>query len=59
MSDQEKQPDLGQRQFLKKLAATATVQVPFACSESQHTYRITTTGGTGPAATQQRVIRRT
>jgi hypothetical protein len=36
----------------------ATVEVPFACSESQHTYRITSIGGTGPAATMERVVRR-
>jgi hypothetical protein len=38
--------------------ATATIEVPFACSESQHTYRITTIGGSGTPASQEKVVKR-
>lgn len=38
--------------------ASSSVEVPFACGESQHTYTITSSGGTGPAATQTKTIKR-
>jgi hypothetical protein len=38
--------------------AVYSVEVPFACSEAQHTYRITTIGGTGPATRQEKTVRR-
>jgi hypothetical protein len=39
---------------------TFEVDVPFGCSNevSQHTYTIQTTGGTGPAATSSKVVKR-
>jgi hypothetical protein len=37
---------------------TGEADLPFACGETQHTYLLTTTGGTGPADTLERVITR-
>jgi hypothetical protein len=37
---------------------TGSADVPFACGEEQHTYLLTTTGGTGPAATEEIVVTR-
>lgn len=38
--------------------ASFSVEVPFSCGESQHTYKITSTGGSGPAATQTKTIKK-
>jgi cytoskeletal protein RodZ len=37
---------------------TDAADLPFSCGEPQHTYLLTTTGGTGSPATQQKVITR-